>query len=349
MAGDWIKMRTDLYRDPKVCVIADCLMESGGELARFVNQQCQRDMTVTRNVMRNVIVGALVSVWGVLRLRGKCENTDLICSGVTLSVLDDISDLPGFGDAMKSVGWVVVTKHGLVFPRFFEDHNVDPEASAKAKSAERQRRYRERNKAVASNVTSNVTNNVTVTHREEKRREESKTNTASATKVLVTTPGEFQPLALAESKLDPETPAAILASICVANSIRATAFHPLVVEWAREGITVEKLKAAIAKALMRKGNGKIPLAYLDPIAKINCAYCGYANGLLHYFSAIAAQTENFWCSIKYAFYSGNCDRSCNVNVIFNFNFWNFDRSDCWSCKCFSPKKKTNTSYRNYVC
>ena len=23
MAGDWIKMRTDLYRDPKVCAIAD--------------------------------------------------------------------------------------------------------------------------------------------------------------------------------------------------------------------------------------------------------------------------------------------------------------------------------------
>lgn len=26
MAGDWIKMRTDLYRDPKVSLIADALM-----------------------------------------------------------------------------------------------------------------------------------------------------------------------------------------------------------------------------------------------------------------------------------------------------------------------------------
>lgn len=173
MAADWIKMRTDLYRDPRVCVMADLLMNEDGELARYVNQHCQRHMCVTRNVMRNVTVGALVSVWGVMRLRGKAEGDDLVCRAVTTSVLDDIADLPGLGAAMESVGWVISTEEGLVFPRFFEDHNVDPDASPKSKSAARQQRYRERQRS-ESDVTRDVTRDAKITPREEKRREEEK-------------------------------------------------------------------------------------------------------------------------------------------------------------------------------
>jgi len=35
MGLDWIKMRTDLYRDPKVCVMADLLMDTTGELGKL--------------------------------------------------------------------------------------------------------------------------------------------------------------------------------------------------------------------------------------------------------------------------------------------------------------------------
>lgn len=41
------------------------------------------------------------------------------------------------------------------------------------------------------------------------------------------------------------------------------------------------------------------LPYLSPIAKMNCAYCGYANGLLTYATRIAADTEAYWCGIKH--------------------------------------------------
>lgn len=178
MAGDWIKMRSDLYRDPKVSVIADRLLDEGGPLAVFVDRSMQRQMTVTRNVMRNVTVGALVSVWGVMRQRGKCRDVDLVCDGVTLAVLDDIADLPGFGAAMACAAWVVETGNGIEFPRFFEDYNVDPEEKSKSKGAARQRRFRERQKEGEGNADvtrdSDVTRNVTVTHREEKRREEKK-------------------------------------------------------------------------------------------------------------------------------------------------------------------------------
>ena len=41
------------------------------------------------------------------------------------------------------------------------------------------------------------------------------------------------------------------------------------------------------------------LAYLNWIEKIFCAYCGYANGLMQYGSALAAETERYFCSIKH--------------------------------------------------
>lgn len=174
MAEAWIKMRTDLYRDPKVCVIADALMQADGELARHVAQNCQRDMTVTRNVTRNATVGALVTVWGVMRLRGKRHDDDLVCRGVTLSVLDDLTEIPGFGAAMASAGWAVQTENGVEFPNFFDEYNASP-GNSRSSAAVRQQRYRERQKAkgdVSSDSSRDVTRDVTVTPREEKRREE---------------------------------------------------------------------------------------------------------------------------------------------------------------------------------
>ena len=42
------------------------------------------------------------------------------------------------------------------------------------------------------------------------------------------------------------------------------------------------------------------LAYLNAIEKLNCAYCGYANGLLAYAREIAGRSEEHWCPIKHA-------------------------------------------------
>lgn len=167
MIGDWIKIRTDLYRDPKVIFIADELMNHNGELARYVSHNTQCDMAVTRNMMRNVTVGALVSVWGVTRHRGHRDGDDLKIKGATPSVVDDISDIAGFGDAMIEAGWLVDDGEGLVFPRFFARNNVDPQDNDKAKARERQRKHRAKKRNVT--VTQEKRD---VTHREEERRGE---------------------------------------------------------------------------------------------------------------------------------------------------------------------------------
>jgi hypothetical protein len=42
------------------------------------------------------------------------------------------------------------------------------------------------------------------------------------------------------------------------------------------------------------------LPYLNSIEKLNCAYCGYVNGLISYSREIVARTEQYWCPVKHA-------------------------------------------------
>ena len=42
------------------------------------------------------------------------------------------------------------------------------------------------------------------------------------------------------------------------------------------------------------------LAYLNGLQKLNCMYCGYANGLIGWVREIAARTEAHWCPIKHS-------------------------------------------------
>lgn len=175
MATDWVKMRTDIYRDHRVCMMAEILERKDGDLAKYVMQNKQRDMSVTRNVTRCATVGALVTLWGVTRHRGKRVGDDMLLPGCGLAVLDDIADLPGIGEAMEAVGWAKQIDEGVVLPAFFSEYNADPQETKRKDAAERQRRYREK-KSQKSDVTRNVTRCATShieENRIEKNREES--------------------------------------------------------------------------------------------------------------------------------------------------------------------------------
>ena len=42
------------------------------------------------------------------------------------------------------------------------------------------------------------------------------------------------------------------------------------------------------------------LPYLNALERLNCMYCGYANGLIAYAREITARTEQYFCPIKHA-------------------------------------------------
>lgn len=42
------------------------------------------------------------------------------------------------------------------------------------------------------------------------------------------------------------------------------------------------------------------LGYLNVFEKLNCTYCGYADGVLAYARQVLSRTEMYWCPIKHA-------------------------------------------------
>lgn len=169
MAGDWIKMRPTLLTSPKVNGIARAL-ESSPNVSRALSTSFNGAMSeiVTRNVMRNVTVASLLTVWGAAN-----EHTsDGIFRNADLADIDDMVGIPGFGEAMESVGWAEYDpdEDCVILPNFNE-YNTCGRDRTKKNNAERQRRYRQKKKA-ESNGDSDVTKDVTNNGREEKRREE---------------------------------------------------------------------------------------------------------------------------------------------------------------------------------
>lgn len=141
MAGDWIKMRADLFTHPKVFKIADKLKKD--EL---------------------YVVGALLAFWSWSHQHAVDGRVD----GATSHLIDRATRVDGLADALVSVGWLEVDETGIGIPRF-EVHNGD---SAKERSLknERQARWRERKKGGEVDGGASTTPSTKASTREEKRR-----------------------------------------------------------------------------------------------------------------------------------------------------------------------------------
>ena len=134
MAGDWIKMRADLFTHPKVVRIASALKA---------------------DTLRTV--GGLMSVWCLFDAHSEDGHLD----GYSPEVLDAHLRWDGFASAMMAVGWLEHDEGcGLNLPRF-DAHNGQS-SKRRAMDTERKREVR---KVSASEADKNRT-------REEKRRED---------------------------------------------------------------------------------------------------------------------------------------------------------------------------------
>lgn len=133
MAGDWIKMRSDLFTHPKVVRISSALKA---------------------DTLRTV--GGLMSVWCLF----DAHSVDGELVGYTKETLDSHVRWDGFSSAMESVGWLIENDDGLELPNF-ESHNGQS-AKRRAQDADRKKESR---KMSALNEDKKRT-------REEKRRED---------------------------------------------------------------------------------------------------------------------------------------------------------------------------------
>jgi hypothetical protein len=142
MAGDWIKMRSDLHDDPAVYKLAEIL-----------------------EVDELHVVGALFCFWAWADKHAVDGHVD----GATTRLVDKVSSTQGFAAAMKSVGWLIQTEKGVSIPNF-DRHNGESSKERGLKNA-RQARWRA-GKLVSVDALPSTSPSTKSPTREEKRREE---------------------------------------------------------------------------------------------------------------------------------------------------------------------------------
>jgi len=135
MAGDWLKIEKDTPEKPEVQVIAEIL-----------------------GITPEEVFGRCFKVWRW----GDSVTTNGYVQSVTLTTVDRLSGLAGFGQALVEVGWLHVRSGSLQIPNF--DRHMGQSAKNRALTARRMARSRD-DKCDAD---------VTVKSSPEKRREEKK-------------------------------------------------------------------------------------------------------------------------------------------------------------------------------
>lgn len=149
MAGDWIKMRGNLWDDPRVGAIVDATDSSEA-----------------------AVVGALYWLWATAD-----QHTEDGCMpGLTLRQIDRKTGVPGFAAALLSIGWISEAAEGIVITKF-EEHNG---TSAKRRATDAQRKANSRNVSASDadkqqTEAGQNTPHLGAREREEKRREEDTT------------------------------------------------------------------------------------------------------------------------------------------------------------------------------
>lgn len=109
MAGDWIKMRSNLWTDPRVLKLCD--MTDSAE---------------------NEVVGALYWLWAA----ADQHSEDGSMPGMTLRTIDRKGNVTGLADALLQVGWIEQYDGGLRIARF-DEHNGE---SAKRRCTDAKRK-----------------------------------------------------------------------------------------------------------------------------------------------------------------------------------------------------------------
>lgn len=139
MAGDWIKMTSDIGDKPEV-----------------------RKLSRLLSISRYDVVGRLHAFWSWVDKHSSTGE----CIDITCDDIDDITDLAGFADALRQVGWLTGRDASLGLPHF--DRHNGQSAKARSLESEAKRIRRQLSDECPTKNEPNV--------RPEKRREEKSNN-----------------------------------------------------------------------------------------------------------------------------------------------------------------------------
>jgi hypothetical protein len=108
MAGDWMKIELELPDKPEIYEMAGIL-----------------------NIDPDAVTGKLLRVWAWFNK----QTTNGNAHGVTFSLLDRITCVTGFGEAMMFVGWIEQNDKDLCMPKF--DRHTSESAKTRALTSKR--------------------------------------------------------------------------------------------------------------------------------------------------------------------------------------------------------------------
>lgn len=114
MAGEWIKMRTNLWDDPRVSRLCDLVEQPEA-----------------------MVVGALYWLWSM----ADEHSEDGLLPGLTLRAIDRKTGVLGIGQSLVQIGWLLESEAGIEVVKFDEHNGV----SAKRRCMEAQRKAKSRN------------------------------------------------------------------------------------------------------------------------------------------------------------------------------------------------------------
>lgn len=141
MAGEWIKMRTNLWNDPRISQICD------------VTSQAEA-----------TVIGAMYWLWATAD-----EHTQNgFMPGLSCASIDRKTGVQGFANALVTIGWLSANADGVTLERF-QEHN-GASAKSRAQTAKRVANHKSNAQVTQHNEIANATSVTSALPREEKNK-----------------------------------------------------------------------------------------------------------------------------------------------------------------------------------
>jgi hypothetical protein len=151
MAGDWIKMRGNLWDDPRVAKLCD--LTDQGEAA---------------------VIGGLYWLWAT----ADQHSEDGMMPGLTIRQIDRKTGVPGLGEALLEISWIAEREHGIEIVRF-EEHNGSS-AKKRCQTAKRVSKHKTGNAKVTQPALPESNHSVSGALPREREREDIEKDCANA-------------------------------------------------------------------------------------------------------------------------------------------------------------------------